>query len=164
MPIAGVMHGVPTFQDPVRLSRRRLFSRMRERPRRLLAAVSGALFGGIVTGVTAQLFLLPFAFVYSWASYVALWALAILLGALIGAPFLSATLGRFDYSISYHAAAAALFSGQVAAGLEVWLRFYRSLPPGVVGLMASVFVVLYVMRFTLTRATAIETASTPHEV
>jgi hypothetical protein len=142
------MQDLPTFRDPVRLSRARLFPNMGERKRRLLAALSGALFGGLTNGVAAQILLMPFADVRSRRTYLVLWMLAVTLGALLGAPVLRATLDRFDYRISFHNAAAALLIGQVQAALHVWFGLSRySL--GVTSLLASavvVWVVTFVVR------------------
>jgi hypothetical protein len=127
---------------------------VREQRRRLLAAVSGALFGGIVTGVVAQLVAMPFAELDSWLQYFALWAVAVLLGATLGGPVLKATLDRFDYRISYHAAVVALVSGQAFAVLHVWLHLGAILPYGVVSVVASAAVVWFVARFARARSAA----------
>ena len=147
------MHDVPTFGDPVRRGRTRLFPRMRERRRRALAALSGALFGGIVNGITAQIFLIPFAEIRSWAEYLAVWALAVVFGAALGGFVLKATVDRFDYRIPYFAAVAALVTGQAQAALQVWFHLAGLLPLGVVSLLASALVVWVVTSFVATRAT-----------
>ncbi|HEU0305173.1 MAG TPA: hypothetical protein VFR32_11395 [Gaiellaceae bacterium] len=147
------MDDLPVFRDPVRLSRRRIFPTMRERRRRILAALAASLFGGFAAGVMGQLVLAPFAEIHSWAVSLAVWAMAVLLGALLGAPVLQGTLDRFDYGISYHAAAAALFAGQVQSLLFVWLHLGDVVSSGVLSVIASALVVLVVMSFVRTRAT-----------
>ena len=146
------MHDLPTFRDPVRASRHRLFPHVRERRRRLLAALSGALFGGLATGVTAQLVLLPVTDFGSLGLSLFLWAIAVTLGSLVGAPILKATMDRFDYRVSFYVAFAALLAGQVEAVLWVWIHLASVLSVGIVSVLASAVVVLVVMRFTNARA------------
>jgi MFS family permease len=146
------MHDLPTFRDPVRASRHRLFPRMRDRRRRLLAALSGALFGGLATGVTAQLVLMPVSDFGSLGMSLCLWAAAVMIGSLVGAPILKATMDRFDYRVSFYTAFAALLAGQVEAVLWVWIHLGSVLSVGVVSVLASAVVVLVVIRFTNVRA------------
>lgn len=121
----------------------------------MLAALAGALFGGLVTGVTAQIVLAPLADVPSWPLYLGVWLLGVLLGSLLGALVLQAALDRFDYGISFHAAAAALFAGQIEALVHVWLPLMGLFSLGVTSLVASA-VVVWVVMFTVQRRTVVE--------